>query len=184
VRFWPGAAGCVLPFDPKTLRNRMRVSSIAEIGDWLEPVRDGLIADPSESDAAQLWEQALAEPLSKKQSVDPIVAEASTTILRLAGKLTIAELGPSLKISARQLRRRFRSATGLNPKELARIARVRTSLMDALFREEWAQLAAEHGFADQAHLIREYQRALGDPPQQAMRRLRAIRHGALTANQG
>jgi len=179
VRFWPGASGAVLPFDPGTLRNAMRVSSIAEIGAWLGPVRDTLMTDPPEEIAAQAWEDALTEPLARRPPLDSVVVDAVSTILRLAGSLSVGDLGPELGLSARQLRRRFRSATGLSPKELARVARIRTSLVDALFREEWAGLAAAHGFADQPHLIREYQRVLGDTPQRVLKRLQAIEHHAV-----
>jgi len=157
----------------------MRVSSIAEIGAWLGPVRDTLMTDPPEEIAAQAWADALAEPLARRPPLDPVVVDAVSTILRLAGSLSVGDLGPELGLSARQLRRRFRSATGLSPKELARVARIRTSLVDALFREEWAGLAAAHGFADQPHLIREYQRVLGDTPQRVLKGLQAIEHHAV-----
>jgi len=175
VRFWPGVAAAFLPFRSEDLRNGMRLSSVAEIGDWLEPLRAVFGGDPSELEAARAWESVLPAPLAHS-SLDAAALSAVAEILRSRGDVAIAELGGQVGLSPRQLRRRFRAATGLNPKELARIVRVRSSLFEALFRAEWASLAFDHGFADQSHMAHEYQRLVGDAPSGLLRYLRTIRH--------
>ncbi|MFY9342681.1 MAG: DUF6597 domain-containing transcriptional factor [Planctomycetota bacterium] len=74
-----------------------------------------------------------------------------------------AALGQSRQHFARLVR----SRTGLSPKLLARIARLRRALADDPATPA-ALLAARHGYADQAHLSRDA-RALGGAPLSALR---------------
>jgi AraC-like DNA-binding protein len=78
-----------------------------------------------------------------------------------------------LEISQRQLRRRCEAAIGYPPKVLQRIVRFQRILAHARAHEQaqpnLALLAAEHGYADQAHLTREFQRLAGRSPGTALR---------------
>lgn len=71
-------------------------------------------------------------------------------------------------ISERQLRRRFTTAVGVSPKALHRILRFQRFLALAWTVEQpsaqLARLAAEAGYADQAHLTREATRLEGRSP--------------------
>jgi AraC-like DNA-binding protein len=91
---------------------------------------------------------------------DPLVAEAVRHL--------VADRRPELFISDRQLRRRFKAATGLTPKTLHRILRFQRFLALAWTSDkpsaELARLAAEAGYADQAHLTREAARLEGRSP--------------------
>ena len=178
ARFWPGVSPAVLPFQPESLRNGMRASSYQELGSWLAPARSALSGNPSEAEAAQAWEDSLAAPLRQPQ-LDNVVLRAVAKILSSRGSVSIAELAGQVGLSPRQLRRRFRQATGLNPKELARTSRIRSSLIGALFEQEWADIAASHGFADQSHLAHECQRLVGDSPSGLLSYLSTIHHGPL-----
>ena len=77
-------------------------------------------------------------------------------------------------LSPRQLRRRFHAAAGYGPKTLQRVLRFRrfVSSIDAGDTAGLAALAAETGYADQAHLTRECTRLAGMPPA-ALARVRA-----------
>jgi AraC-like DNA-binding protein len=80
----------------------------------------------------------------------------------------VTALTTSLYISERQLRRRCLTAIGLAPKALHRMLRFQGFLALAGQREhpsgELALLAAEAGYADQAHLSRECVRLTGVTP--------------------
>jgi AraC-like DNA-binding protein len=71
-------------------------------------------------------------------------------------------------LSERQLRRRFEAAVGYGPKTFQRIVRFRTWLRLAertpAEQRSLAELAAEAGYADQAHLTREVTRLAGLSP--------------------
>ena len=72
-----------------------------------------------------------------------------------------------LEVSERQLRRRCQAAIGYGPRTLMRVLRFRRFLarLDAAGdAADLAGLAAEAGYADQAHLTRESTRLAGLPP--------------------
>ena len=74
----------------------------------------------------------------------------------------------------------FRAEVGLNPKLFNRVRRFERILTDAHRLEvpEWKQLALEHGFFDQSHLIRDFVEFSGFSPAAYLRRLNALRkHG-------
>jgi transcriptional regulator GlxA family with amidase domain len=68
-----------------------------------------------------------------------------------------------LSISERQLRNLFAGGVGLSPKRFARVDRVRGVLASA-GRRQWAQLASDTGYYDQAHMIAEFRAMMGVPP--------------------
>ena len=77
------------------------------------------------------------------------------------------DLVHALGVSERQLRRRFDAAVGYGPKTLQRVLRFQRFLARITPRGEisdLAQLAAETGYADQAHLTREVGRLSGLSP--------------------
>jgi AraC-like DNA-binding protein len=68
-----------------------------------------------------------------------------------------------LSISERHLRNLFANEVGLSPKRFSRIDRVRIVLANA-GRRQWAQLASDTGYYDQAHMIAEFRAMMGVPP--------------------
>jgi AraC-like DNA-binding protein len=74
--------------------------------------------------------------------------------------------GQRVGLSKRQVRRRCVAAIGYAPKTLQRIARFQRLLAAAHTEvdEHLADLAVEHGYADQAHLTSESRRLTGLPP--------------------
>jgi AraC-like DNA-binding protein len=89
------------------------------------------------------------------------------------GPPAVAPLARELFMSERQLRRRCQSATGLTPKTLQRVLRFQgfVALVQAAIaggqsptEQRMSRLAAEAGYADQAHLARECRRLSGRSP--------------------
>jgi AraC-like DNA-binding protein len=78
----------------------------------------------------------------------------------------IAELAAELGVSHGHLDRVFTRIVGLSPRTLARVLRVRALLerIDVQDRVAWTQLAADLGWYDQAHLVRDVTRHTGVPP--------------------
>jgi AraC-like DNA-binding protein len=78
----------------------------------------------------------------------------------------VAELCARAGISRRQLDRLFRSQLGFNPKTFARVVRFQRAL--ARLRSDpgctLADLAAECGYYDQPHFVREFKALAGSPP--------------------
>jgi AraC-like DNA-binding protein len=100
----------------------------------------------------------------------PEVAEAWRLTTAGGGRLRVAEVAARVGWSDRHLGERFRAETGLSPKEAARVVRfdrARRLLAARAGRglaTDLAGLAASVGFADQAHLTREWRALSGLPP--------------------
>jgi AraC-like DNA-binding protein len=86
-----------------------------------------------------------------------------TEIERRGGAISVDALARASGVSARQLERRFQDAVGLPPKPFARIVRFQRALRGLRAGVRAADVAAACGFADQAHLAREFRRVAGVP---------------------
>lgn len=87
-------------------------------------------------------------------------------ILRTQGRVRIGALTAEIGWSRRRLAERFREHLGLPPKAIARIVRFNRAetLAKKAARPDWADIAAACGYADQAHLAREFAELAGRPP--------------------
>jgi AraC-like DNA-binding protein len=119
----------------------------------------------SDEELAVVLERALAARIAGTPW-DPIGAPAAALVLARQGRIDLAELERRVGYSRRHLRRRFEETIGLSPKRLGRIARFRAVVERAgrAGRPDWCALAAEHGFADQSHLIAECRALTGYTP--------------------
>ncbi|RZU52279.1 AraC-like DNA-binding protein [Krasilnikovia cinnamomea] len=75
----------------------------------------------------------------------------------------VAALAETLQLSPRQLHRRCQTSFGYGPKALGRILRLRRALALAVGGHPFAQVAADAGYADQAHLCRDVRALAGVP---------------------
>lgn len=120
-----------------------------------------------ESDAARL---ATLETflLARVGAVDRRVSRAVAEIVRSSGRIGVATLSRDSGASPRNLTRLFDRWVGLPPKIFARIARAQEALrrIQAIPSPNLKTLAAELGFADQAHMSRELKKITGVQPSQ------------------
>ncbi|SFT99397.1 Helix-turn-helix domain-containing protein [Geodermatophilus amargosae] len=96
----------------------------------------------------------------------PEVAEAWRLTLAGGGRVRVGEIARRVGWSERHLTNRFRAETGLAPKEAARVARFDRArrALAVRSRPDLAGLAATGGYADQAHLTREWRAFTGLSP--------------------
>ncbi|HYZ82909.1 MAG TPA: helix-turn-helix transcriptional regulator [Bryobacteraceae bacterium] len=78
---------------------------------------------------------------------------ASTEIERSRGVLRIDKLCRNLGVSPRTLQRSFEREVGIGPKAFARIVRLQAALRLLDAGEKGAEVAADLGYFDQAHLL-------------------------------
>ena len=80
----------------------------------------------------------------------------------------VSDIARGLGVSHGYLDRQFSEQVGLSPRTLARILRMRRLLevIDVYGSVGWADKAAELGWSDQAHLIRDFKRHTGVTPSQ------------------
>jgi len=88
------------------------------------------------------------------------------------GAASITALAETTGVSRRHLAKLFRAEIGATPKTMARILRFEhaRNLAHHVPRLSWADLAYEAGYADQAHLAREFKELSGMTPQELLRR--------------
>ncbi|WP_460866540.1 helix-turn-helix domain-containing protein [Rhodococcus aerolatus] len=110
---------------------------------------------------------------------DPEVARAWSLITRSGGRAAVSAVAADVGWGERRLHRRLTAELGVGPKTALRLVRfhaTRTALAHRAARgapTDLAGLAATHGYADQAHLTREFTALAGLPP----RRWLAEEHG-------
>lgn len=105
----------------------------------------------------------------------PASAEIEWTIREIAsrrGRSRIDSLASGLGWSRKHLADRFADEIGLGPKAVARIVRMRSAMQVARTGASgWADVAADCGFADQAHLVREFRELAGETPSSWLQRV-------------
>jgi AraC-like DNA-binding protein len=80
--------------------------------------------------------------------------------------MTVVDLAREFGVTPRHLHRRFVATVGAPPKRLERLARFARTWQQATLgpAATWTELAHANGYADQAHLIREFRAFGADPP--------------------
>ena len=165
IRFRPGGAYPFLGLPLDALTDCL--ASFEEVwGASGRRFEERLLDAAEDSERVRVCEQFLLERLAAGARRDAAVEAAAGEIRRRRGRVRIAELSDASGVSARQLERRFSIALGLAPKPLARILRFQAMLraLDRGARPDWAGLASDFGFSDQAHLVNEVRRLSGLTP--------------------
>lgn len=95
---------------------------------------------------------------------------ASARLARLAvgvmedGDVRMAHVADRLGVTSRHLRRAFTESVGVGPKEFARAIRLQRAVRSAATSRDWARIATENGYCDQAHLIDDFRALAGLTP--------------------
>ncbi len=99
-----------------------------------------------------------------------VLAYAYARLARSAGGERVSALAEAVGWSRKHLAARFHAELGVGPKTIARIMRFECACRLARAGGGWADIAAESGFADQAHLSREFVALAGESPRAWARR--------------
>lgn len=126
-------------------------------------------AEPIDVPAVERWLRA-ARPLA-----DPTTLKAAGIVEMIAAETGIARVDAVAErcgMSVRNLQRLFAEHVGVSPKWVIRRYRLReaTERMAAGGTVDWAALAVELGYADQAHFCRDFTAMYGEPPTYYARR--------------
>lgn len=113
-----------------------------------------------------LAEHFIAIRLDRASQANPLIGWAFSQLMRKGGDVRIGALAEKLDWSRRRLVASFREEIGLPPKSVSRI--IRFNAAQALAAKGtaagWADIAAACGYADQAHLTREFTSLAGCAP--------------------
>lgn len=184
IRFRPEAGAISCARDAAALRDsRVQASDI--FGQDIHVLSRALLGKSDPDEIAHIMNAWLLQRRVPASAIDAVVRSAVQHIVRTDGTCAMQDVADAVGVSTRQLQRRFRAATGLTPKEYATIRRARAALKRVLVGEStralggWARLAVESGYADQAHLTREWSRLLTLTPSVLSDRLDDIAHDRL-----
>lgn len=108
-------------------------------------------------------EQILVERSARPMEPDHGMRHAATA---LEVGFRVTDVADQLGIGTRSLARRFTEQVGLTPKRFARVRRFQRALasLPADGPPDWARVAAECGYYDQSHLIRDFHDFAGLSP--------------------
>ncbi|HKR58637.1 MAG TPA: helix-turn-helix domain-containing protein [Pyrinomonadaceae bacterium] len=156
IRFNPGGT---MPFLQQPLHELTnRIVELGSLNRALESeLRCALTNASSSSERINRLQSCLIRR-AQRFTGDQGFLNLTANAVRFHGRIRIDELADSAGVSGRQLERRFLAEIGIGPKMFCRILR-----FQQVFRavEEdgagWAAVAADCGYYDQAHLIRDFQ---------------------------
>ncbi len=113
-----------------------------------------------------LLEAVLSERILNAPKEAPLVDAALQAIEASAGRIPVGALAARLGCSRKHLAAVFRRHTGLAPKSLARVLRFERAFRTLRAGEapSLAALAADCGYADQAHFNRDFRAFAGESP--------------------
>lgn len=164
VRFRPGG---VHPFLRAPLADLVGTSLAPDTLWSAACARELLEADaPSAREHLERWLLARLRDAGRGHDTAHTVRRAAGWIARGQGLGPVSELEHLTGWSARHLERAFQAHVGLGPKALARVVRLQhaAGLLQRAPETPGAALAADAGYADQAHLVREFRALAGVTP--------------------
>jgi AraC-like DNA-binding protein len=101
---------------------------------------------------------------ARRTEVHPAVERVFQRLVASGGSLRISELAGEVGWSARHLTSRFQAEVGLRPKEAARVVRFHRVRRRIAPGVRLAEVAADGGYFDQSHLVRDFQSFAGCSP--------------------
>jgi len=137
---------------------------------------DGVIEARDVAARAALTDRLLLGRLPWVPARIALMQRAVARIEAASGRLRIDALARALGVGASTLRRRFRGELGIPAKLFSEIVRFRHThaFLHTTPEARWADAALRFGYADQSHLIRDYQRFAGVSPTQWSPELRHL----------
>jgi AraC-like DNA-binding protein len=111
-------------------------------------------------------EAVLVEHLCRVPPTDDLIVRAVDRLLGADVPIAVSDLAKERGVSPRHLHRRFVAEVGVSPKRLERLARFARAWRQVVMGPPitWADLALANGYADQAHLVREFRTFGARPP--------------------
>jgi AraC-like DNA-binding protein len=164
VHLRPGGANAFFSLPLGELRNNVLDLEIFWKG-AASSLRDQLLEAPSATEKFRILEDALLARCHGVRSTHRAVSFALDCFMREAGNSAIRAVADRVGFSPRHFIEPFDNQVGMTPKVFCRVRRFQRVLRQIQRRRTgWAALAADCGYYDQAHLIRDFKEFCGITP--------------------
>lgn len=125
-------------------------------------LRERLLDKPTPEAKLRLVNELLVQHFTLREP-DPAIHPAGALI---ECGIPIGEVAKRIGVLSKTLNRHFCAAVGLTPKRYSRVRRLQRVLCSINGGREvdWCETAADHGYADQAHLVHDFRELTGMTP--------------------
>ena len=167
IRFRPGCLPRLADVAPADLIDAPGIALDRLPGLDLDDLGERLVATPSARGRLRILARSLADQGEPRLCQDRRCRQILEMVDRLDGCLRVQDLAAEFGLSMRSLQRLLLAQVGLSPKRLidhVRLQRTVQRLRAGPGVPGHARLAAECGFADQSHMIRDLSRRTGHLP--------------------
>lgn len=165
VHFRPGGAGAFLDLPADEVQARDIPLELLW-GTAARELHERLLAAASPERRLALVEEVLLGRLRPERRLHPVMRGALRELDQVDAPVEIGRLAGRAGWSDRHFIRTFSAQVGITPKAYGRIRRFQAALtrIRAGRRNDWAALAADCGYYDQAHFIRDFRAFSGLTP--------------------
>lgn len=173
VRFYAGGAYPFLNVPLAELRNEIALLDALDRPALLR-LHTRLCEAKSLPARIHLLEHWLMDCLLHGKERHAVIPASLAALRAVQGCRAIPDLAQQLAISQRQLERLFHSQVGMSPRQYAQLCRIETArlALKQMTSQSNTSLAADLGFYDQSHFIREFRSVVGMTPHGYMKRSR------------
>ncbi|WP_253771566.1 DUF6597 domain-containing transcriptional factor [Goodfellowiella coeruleoviolacea] len=165
VRFRPGGFRPFLRAPVSTITDRtLDLAEVFPVDGAI--LQAAVLSAGADAAVARVLDEFLLLSPPEPDPVVDLVAEVVDLAARDQGIVRVDALAGRFDVSVRRLQRLFAEYVGVSPKWVIRRCRLHEAAERAARGDDvdWSGLAAELGYADQAHLVRDFTEAVGVPP--------------------
>jgi AraC-like DNA-binding protein len=175
IRLRPAGLAVVSNLDPKRLTAEQPITE--ETDQLLFGMLGSIFGPDSAADHAVRADSVITEMLGKRPAAaEHLLANAAVDALAQGiGRKPGQSVAGMLGVSERAVQRALRSSLGMGPKAVARRVRLQEVVQRlSLPAADAARIAADLGYADQAHMINDFRGVAGITPGAYLRELAAL----------
>ncbi len=150
-----------------------------------DELRNRVLSAPTARERVGVLDEVLRRQLRPVPAHREAVAYAVRELQRRPAAARVGDVVARVGLSHRRFLDHFTALVGLTPKRFSRLQRFQAVLRAKAVHDErtWAALAAECGYADQAHLVRDFRAFAGLTPEEYLGRRTAFANHVVEAGQ-
>lgn len=176
IRFHAGGIHPFIPYDAHELHNQV-IPMDAIWGESIRLLREALYTARTMPERLRLLENFLLARLHHNQDA-LYIHQTVQTLATAQGATSIKGLAIQIGISQKHLAHRFKQVVGVTPKTLARLYRFQAVLSSIKphHNVDWADIAHECHYHDQAHFSKDFMAFTGFSPSQYLHLMKPYLH--------